>query len=454
MSVKKSIFKNGIAAGLQKLIKVAEQLFLIPFFIKYWGAAYYGEWLTLTIIPSFLALSEFGFGSATANTFLIKYASGDKQGAADVSKTGVRIMTYLILGAILVSSGIIFILYKFNVFEKSLIPSSEAVLAVMILLISKIIGFYQQIFEAYFRAARKASISINFNSVISVANIIGGLVVLMYGGRVMEFAIVSLGVSVVVYPIYIMIAEQVLGLKKEVKGNYDATLVKSLVHTGFGYFLSPIWQAIYYQGSTFVIRIVLGPVAVTIFNTVRTLVRSSSQAFAMVITATYPDFQFELSSGNKAKAIKIFLGTLGANIVIAIVFMIGFGIFGEYFYNLWTQKALTVPLTVWLAFTASVLFYALWFTFSFIFEALNKPYTYTLASFVCAIIAVGISWVLCLQTGLVGAAIGNLCFDVFMCIYLLPKGAKILNMKTSVIIKQSLVYTKYILQKKSKHFSH
>jgi hypothetical protein len=107
MSVKKSIFKNGIAAGLQKLIKVAEQLFLIPFFIKYWGAAYYGEWLTLTIIPSFLALSEFGFGSATANTFLIKYASGDKQGAADVSKTGVRIMTYLILGAILVSSGII-----------------------------------------------------------------------------------------------------------------------------------------------------------------------------------------------------------------------------------------------------------------------------------------------------------------------------------------------------------
>jgi hypothetical protein len=35
MSIKKSILKNGIAAALQKVVKVLEQLFLVPFFIAF-----------------------------------------------------------------------------------------------------------------------------------------------------------------------------------------------------------------------------------------------------------------------------------------------------------------------------------------------------------------------------------------------------------------------------------
>ena len=189
-------------------------------------------------------------------------------------------------------------------------------------------------------------------------------------------------------------------------------------------------------------RLVLGPVAVTIFNTVRTLIRSSSQAFAMLYNATYPDFQFELNAGKKEKAIKIFLGTLGANVLIAIVFVIGIGLFGETIYNIWTNKVLTVPVNVWVVFAASVLFYALWYTFSFIFEALNKPYTYTLASLVCDVIAIFVSWFLCLKFGLIGAALGNLSFDVLMCIYLLPIGAKVIEMSVFGIIGKSFMSVK------------
>ena len=442
MTVKKSIVKNGIAALFQKGIKVAEQLLLIPFFIHYWGAEYYGEWITLTIIPSFLALSEFGFGTATANSFLIKYAEGEKKAAADIAKTGVRIMTYLVVGAIVISSGIILLLNTTGVLSHSVLPANEAVFAVIVLLIAKIIGFYQQIFEAYYRAARRASMSINFQTIIAGANILGGTIVLMSGGKIMAFALVALCVSVVVYPLYVFFAIRTLKLNKEVKGEYDKSLVKGLIHIGFGHFLSPIWQAIYYQGSTFVVRIILGPVAVTIFNTVRTLIRSSSQAFAMVIIATYPDFQFELNAGNKPKAIRIFLHTLGINIIIAIAFSVFILVFGKEFYSLWTGKQLVVESGVWIAFTASIVFYALWFTFSFIFEALNKPYTYTLASLVCAIISIGISWVLSHQYNLVGAAIANLCFDIMMCLYLVPKGAKKMESSVTSMLRNSILELK------------
>jgi O-antigen/teichoic acid export membrane protein len=347
-----------------------------------------------------------------------------------------------VLGSILLSILIVFILYQFNAFESSIIPSNQAVIAVIILLISKIIGFYQQLFEAYFRAARKASLSINFTTFISVANILGGLLVLLTGGKVIQFAVVSLVVSIVLYPVYIVLAEKVLGLNKEAKGQYDKTLVKKLVQVGFGYFLAPIWQAVYYQGTTFVVRIVLGPIAVTVFNTARTLIRSSSHAFSMILNATYPDFQFELAAGRREKALVIFITTLGFNLLLALLFIIGIGFFGDYIYHVWTNHVLSVPFNVWMIFMISVLFYALWYTFSFIFEAINKPYTYTLASLICAIISVFISWILCTYIGVIGAAIGNLCFDVLMCFILLPLGATILNKNVFSVIKESVICLK------------
>jgi len=250
----------------------------------------------------------------------------------------------------------------------------------------------------------------------------------------LQYALVSLFISLIINPVYIITAEKVLGLNKEHKGIVRKSEIRYLIHKGFGYFLSPIWQAIYFQGSTFIVRLTLGPVAVTIFNTVRTVIRSSSQAFEMLIIATYPDFQFEMGAGNYQKAKKIFLGVLGTNILLAIVFVLGLGLFGNQLYDLWTHKVLNAPFNVLMIFIVSIVFYSLWFTFSFVFEALNKPYTYTLASLLCAIIAVGLSWYFCYYLGLAGAAIGNLSFDILMCLYLVPKGAVTLKMSVGEIL--------------------
>ena len=81
MSLKRKLLANGLASFLQKSVIVLDKLFLIPFFIQFWGVEYYGEWLTLTIIPSFLKFSQLGFGNAAANMFVLRYAGGDKQGA-------------------------------------------------------------------------------------------------------------------------------------------------------------------------------------------------------------------------------------------------------------------------------------------------------------------------------------------------------------------------------------
>jgi len=374
-----------------------------------------------------LALADIGFGSATANTFLLKYAAGDKQGAANTAKTGIRIVSLLIIGAIILSAIVVLVLKYLHVFDKSVIPANEAIGAVLILLCARILNFYQVIFEAFFRAARRASISINFQTFIALSNVVVGLIIILTGGRAIDYAIGVLLVVVVLNPIYIFIATIVLGLSKTHKGIVNRKEIVPLMKTGFGYFLSPIWQAVYYQGMTFVVRITLGPIAVTIFNTVRTLVRSSSQAFAMAITAVYPDFQFELGAGNVIRAKKIFLGVLTINLLMSLIFVFGLSVWGSELYNWWTKHSLLVPNSIWMIFIFGIIFYAQWFTFSFIFEAQNTPYKNTIGGIICSTLAVTLTWILCKKNGLYGAAIGCLFFDIIMCMYMISNGIKSLK---------------------------
>lgn len=452
MSTEKRILKNGLAAIIQKAIKICEQLLLIPFFIKYWGAGYYGEWLTLTVVPSFLALSDFGFGSSAANTFLLKYASGDERGAADTAKTGVFVLNFLAFGALLLSIIILLILNVLGSFDKLLIAPSEAIWATFFLLVTRVINFYQQIFEAHYRAARRASLSINFQSGLSALNILAGFLIIINGGKALDYALGLFILTLIMNPIYIIVGERILGLNKRYKGKVDKAEIKEIVQKGFGYFLAPIWQAVYYQGSTFVVRIVLGATAVTIFNTVRTVIRSAGQTFSILIMAAYPDFQFELASGNLQKAKNIFLGILGTNILISVLFSVFLYLFGNQLYILWTHNALNVPSGMWVLFISGIVFYACWYTFSFVFEALNKPYVYTVASLICALMAILLSWALCKYVGIEGAAIGNLSFDIVMCIYLVPKGATTLKMNIKDIFKEALTSTKRNAMILVKHF--
>lgn len=427
MSVKKNILRNGIATVIAKSFKIIEQLLLVPFFISYWGAEYYGEWLTLTIIPSMMAFSDLGFGTSAANRFLLQYASGDKQGAADTSRSAVFLISVVVACGIVLSALAIFILDQLHIFDKSLIARQDAVWALFFLMAARVITFYNQFYEAYFRAARRAALGINLQTVYSAANIIFGIVVLLSGGGIVSFALVNLAVSIIFNPAYNWKAKHTLGLYKTHEGKIVRTEIKRIMKNGLGYLLSPVWQAIYFQGTTFVIRLTLGPLAVTVFNTMRTLIRSVSQVFNMITLSVFPEFQFEIGAGNLGKARKIFRLTFMGIMACAVLGIMFLYFLGPWFYTLWTKKALDPPPVMWNIFIVSIAFNAMWWMATIIFQAYNKPYYFTFAGTIAAVISVLSTWYFSLHYGLEGAAIGSFILDLLLAFYLLPFGCKLLG---------------------------
>ncbi|WP_405607769.1 lipopolysaccharide biosynthesis protein [Polaribacter sp. Asnod1-A03] len=425
--VKKNILKNGIATVFQKGIKVLQQLFLVPFFITAWGAAYYGEWLTLTIIPSVIAFSDLGFGTAAANSFVLAYASGDKQKAANISKSGIFIITIMITLAVLISIAAIVILGEFNVFEKSLIQKEDAIWAVSILILARLLAFYSQLIESYYRAAQKAALSINLLTIRAALNIGAGLLVLLLGYGIVGFALSQLIVIFCFNIFYFIKGRSVIGLFKTHQGQRDKQELKVITNKGLGYLMSPVWQALYFQGSTFAIRIVLGPEAVAVFNTVRTLSRSVNQLLNIISSSIFPELQFEIGAGNIKKAQKIFRVAIFSSLLVAFVGALFLAFFGLWFYKIWTHNELDLPPLMWYIFVIGILFNAFWWTASVAYKAVNKPYQFAILGVVCAAISVIVTYFASSYIGLTGAAIGSVTLDVLMAVLIMPRVCKLLN---------------------------
>lgn len=428
MSIIKGIISNGLANVVQKIVRIADQLLLVPFFLTHWGAAMYGEWLTLTIIPSVLAFSDLGFGSAVSNSFVLAYAAGDKQKAADLKKSGFWIITFSVLLGVVLTAVAMAVCMKMHLFDKSQINAYDAMLAVVFMMVSKLISFYTQLVEGFFRGARKAALGSFLGSGSYLMNILVGLIVLLLGYGVAVFAFSQLVISVV-----FTIGYSIYGCRLITLNGFHGRILKSdiidITKKGMGYMMTPIWQSVYFQGTTFVVRVALGPEAVAIFNTVRTVCRSVNQFFSIINASIFPDLQYEYGQGHIKTVHKYFRVAVLLSMIIGFIGFIALLLFGLDLYGWWTKSVLIVPGSVWNVFMAGVLFNAVWWTSVVTYRMTNQPYHFAIASTIMAFISVGLTYVLSIPFGLLGAAIGCTLFELVMAVYVLPDSCKLLGMR-------------------------
>ena len=227
--------------------------------------------------------------------------------------------------------------------------------------------------------------------------------------------------------------------------------LKMIAAKGMGYMMTPIWQSIYFQGGTFVVRLTLGPESVAIFNTVRTVCRSVNQIFSIINGSIFPDLQYEYGKGNMPTVHRLFRIAVVFSICIGFTGTLFLVLFGLDIYEWWTRNVLTVPMNVWWTFMVGVLFNAIWWTSVVTYRMTNQPYHFAIMSTLMACVSVGTSYVLSTYLGLWGAAIGATLYDVVMMCYVLPDSCHLLGLKVKdlfVHIKEDREFIKNKFLKK------
>ena len=453
MSIIRGMISNGLANVVQKIVRIADQLLLVPFFLTHWGAAMYGEWLTLTIIPSVLAFSDLGFGSAVSNSFVLAYAAGDKQKAADLRKSGFWIISFSVLLGFVLPALALIVCETMHLFDKSQINAHDAMLAVVFMMVARLLTFYTQLVEGFYRGARKAALGSMLGSGNYLINIVVGLVVLMLGYGVAAFAFSQLVIAIIYIICYSIWGCKLIDLKG-FQGRILQSDITDITKKGMGYLMTPVWQSVYFQGTTFVVRIALGPEAVAIFNTVRTVCRSVNQLFSIINASIFPDLQYEYGQGHIQTVHKYFRVAVLMSMIIGFFGCIILMIFGLDLYGWWTKSVLTVPHSVWNVFMVGVLLNAVWWTSVVTYRMTNQPYHFAIASTITAFVSVGLTYVLSIPFGLLGAAIGCTLFELVMAVYVLPDSCKLIGMSVMELFSNVLSDGQIVVNKFIRKYNH
>jgi O-antigen/teichoic acid export membrane protein len=295
------------------------------------------------------------------------------------------------------------------------------------MMLAKLLGFYMQLYEANYRAAAKAALGINLQTLGGFLTVGGGLSVLILGYGVIEFAFSQFIFAVINNILYGGIGLSLLPERKRFKGQYSKSVAKDIFSKGFGYLMNPMWQVVLFQGTTLIIRLSLGPASVAMFNTVRTLSRSVNQMYSVINGGIFPEIQILLGQGNYLKAKSIFIKALKITGVLAVVGLIIMSTIGLPIYSYWTKNELNPPYILWFLMIAATAVNAIWWTSDVIFRALNKPYQFSTAGLVASVISVVLSFVLAKSIGIIGVGIGCLVFELIMATYILPVGLKLLK---------------------------
>lgn len=413
------IIKNGFAYGLQRGILFSEQFLIIPAYLHFWGVEYYGEWITLSMIPSILSFTDFGFATALSNSFVINYLRSSNK-VPQILKTSYLSMLVLILGSVVLSIIFVYISYTLKLFESIRIDKNELYIAFSCLMLAKIFDFLQQFVEGLFRAVKMTHKYVQILNIYLAIRLVVTFFVLFRGGSAADIGIALLILSII---FNFGILYRGLGLIKISIGNsgyLHKNELKSLLFKGASYFSTALWQIIFFQGIVFVIRITLGPASVAMFTSVRMFTRAINQVFGWISSSAFPELQSFIAIEEYASARRIFRLMLLGSILTALI---GFGILatlGENIFNKWTSQKIEYLPSFWILMLIASALSGIWWTSGTVYRAFDMPNRFAIYSVTISIVVVVLSVFLGDMYGLLGVASSCVLLELCMIFYVLP----------------------------------
>src|ERR1700720_4111593 len=111
-SVRSSRLRQGLmwgfgATSLGPGVTALIQLGSVPILLHVWGVARYGDWLLLSAIPSYLTLTDLGFGDASGSEMSMRVAANDRKRALETFQSSWVLVTVVSFVILLLASAVV-----------------------------------------------------------------------------------------------------------------------------------------------------------------------------------------------------------------------------------------------------------------------------------------------------------------------------------------------------------
>jgi len=278
---------NAFGQGVTILVQLAS----LPLFLSQWDIATYGVWLLLSAFAAYLTMADVGMVTAAGNRMTMA------MGAADVG-TAERVFHSAILFVAVVCAAIAVVALPLLIWAPLPgLTTPDRHLAAAALVATVLVSLWNGLAEALFRATGRYAQGTLLANLVRLAEWAGSMAGLLWIG---SFAAVAIGGLLArAAGMALMLAWS----RRDAQGLHWSLAqarwseVRAMLKPAAWFMAFPLANAMSFQGVTLLVGHLLGPAAVAVFNTYRTLARVTVQLTSVFSHALAPEMSSLLGAG-------------------------------------------------------------------------------------------------------------------------------------------------------------
>ena len=434
---KKRIFHGIGANGFNQVVNILIQLITVPFFIQSWGVELYGEWIILSTIPSYFFMSNMGFINVAENMMAIEVSSGKKKNAIETYQS-----TFILLTIITVILFLMLIVIKnFNIniseiLNIKLLDENQVFNITEIYILSVMINFYYGLITAGFRCEGDYVFITWIGSIGRLLELFVVVTLLIIKRGPIELAVAICFSKVMIMLIsYSILTNKYKWFKFGIK-NFKIKVLKLMLQPSLSFVAYDFGNILKLQGILNVIGIIIGPVAVVIFTTTRTLFSTIQQINGIVSRAICPEISFAYGEKNHLKIKKLYLFSMYSSSIISLLLLIVLGAFGRIIIEVWTNNKIQVDGYFFYLMLMTYALNSVWSSSSSILVATNNHQTMAILNLFLTIFTILSIYIISPYFGLIAVPLGYIIMEMIMIKYVLAKSLNLANIKIIDIFKK------------------
>jgi O-antigen/teichoic acid export membrane protein len=332
--------KHNLTANLYGTsIAVVGQIILVPFFLRYWGQTYYGQWLVLSAVPAYLALSDIGISNALGNEFSIAVERGEGPRARNLLGAVWRFQTWFSLGLVLLMALALAVLPMQDWLRCATLQPRDFTTILFLLTAYSLLPLQIASFSGVYRAAEAYPEYLLIQGHMRLLEVVGTAVVLWAHGTMVGLATLLVFLRLLWLSILAVRSNHLLPTMVFSWSAGSWADFRTLLPAGAGFFAFPVGNALINQGVTLVVNTSGGPGAVVVLSVCRQVGRAFLQVSSILFTSLHPELTTAYARNDLKRMRQLQSGAVGLTVLVGAVFSVGAFFLGGTVIHLWTGMA-------------------------------------------------------------------------------------------------------------------
>jgi O-antigen/teichoic acid export membrane protein len=396
-----------------QICTVLIQFLGVPIFLTFWGQDFYGEWLMIIAIPSYLMVTGTGVGFVSGNKLQMLIANNKEEEATVVFQSAWTMICALSIAVLLIVIPVVLLSPIHEWLNIKYNTAFEVKAALIILSLYMFSSLLSEVLTAVYRATGRFARGIFTTNLLRIVEFLGIIISVILGAKIIIAALIYLlvriaGILWMVYEcsklswFHISLARASFS---EMKSEFTAIV---------SFLGVPMSQALLIQGMTTIVGIRLGASAVVVFTITRTLINVIKQFASIIYSAILPEFSVSISTGDLHKARLLHRFSFQITLWFAITSSLLLFLFSDWIMFIWTGGKINLEKGFFLLMLVVTIPYTLSTVSSFVPVSINKFSRLAFTSLFNAVMCITLTYLLAPYFGLISVPLTLLLAEIIM----------------------------------------